>query len=176
MDFTSWIQIVTDFISTHPQLALAAVFLLAFGESLAFISLLLPATVILLAVGALIGESELTFLPVWLAAAAGAFIGDWLSWWLGFRYSHRAATVWPLSRKPLLVQRGHLFFKRWGAWGVFIGRFFGPLRAVVPLIAGVCRMPSGTFQLANSTSAAVWAFGILAPGALGIPWLADLFA
>lgn len=176
MDFTGIIQTVTAFISAHPQWALIVIALLAFGESLAFISLLLPATVILLATGALIGESELAFLPVWLAAAIGAFAGDWLSWWIGYRYSHRAVNVWPLSRKPAMVQRGHLFFERWGAWGVFIGRFFGPLRAVVPLVAGICRMPSGKFQLANASSAAVWAFGILAPGALGIPWLAQLFS
>lgn len=176
MDFTGVIQSITDFISAHPQWALGVIFILAFGESLAFISLLLPATVILLATGALIGESELHFLPVWLAAALGAFVGDWLSWWIGYRYCHRAVTVWPLSRKPQLVQRGHTFFSRWGAWGVFIGRFFGPLRAVVPLVAGICRMPSTTFQLANITSAMVWAFGIMAPGALGIPWLATLFS
>ncbi|MGU3412864.1 DedA family protein [Enterobacteriaceae bacterium C34A] len=176
MDFTALIQTVTDFISAHPQLALGVIALLAFGESLAFISLLLPATVILLATGALIGESELQFFPVWLAATAGAFAGDWLSWWLGYHYSDRMTKVWPLSRKPALVQRGHVFFERWGAWGVFIGRFFGPLRAVVPLVAGICRMGVGKFQFANITSAAVWAFGILAPGALGIPKLAELFA
>ncbi|MFK3659838.1 DedA family protein [Scandinavium sp. NPDC088450] len=175
MDFATLIQSVTGFISSHPQWALGVIFLLAFGESLAFISLLLPATVILLATGALIGESELTFFPVWLAATLGAFVGDWVSWWLGYRYSHRVMSVWPLSRKPELIARGHLFFERWGAWGVFIGRFFGPLRAVVPLIAGVCTMPAHKFQLANALSAMVWAFGILAPGVLGLPWLAELF-
>ena len=61
MDFSGLIHTVTGFISLHPHLALGVIFLLAFGESLAFISLLLPATVILLATGALIGESELTF-------------------------------------------------------------------------------------------------------------------
>ncbi|MBB1201146.1 DedA family protein [Enterobacteriaceae bacterium 89] len=175
MDFSAWIQATTGFISLHPHLALGVIFLLAFGESLAFISLLLPATVILLATGALIGESELAFFPVWMAAMAGAFVGDWVSWWLGYRYSYRMTTVWPLSRNPLLIQRGHRFFEKWGAWGVFIGRFFGPLRAVVPLIAGICTMPAVKFQLANITSAGVWAFGILAPGALGLPWLAELF-
>ncbi|ADO48342.1 DedA family protein [[Enterobacter] lignolyticus] len=176
MDFTYLIHTVTDFISQHQHLALGVIFLLAFGESLAFISLLLPATVILLATGALIGESELTFFTVWLSAAVGAFCGDWLSWWLGFHYSERVIRVWPLSRQPQLIARGHAFFERWGTWGVFIGRFFGPLRAVVPLVAGICAMPSGKFQLANGASAAVWAFGILAPGALGIPWLAELFS
>ncbi|MRS16909.1 DedA family protein [Enterobacteriaceae bacterium RIT691] len=175
MDFSAWVHTVTDYISLHPHLALGVIFLLAFGESLAFLSLLLPATVILLATGALIGESELSFFPVWLAATAGAFAGDWLSWWLGYHYSYRVTAAWPLSRNPQLIQRGHAFFERWGVWGVFIGRFFGPLRAVVPLIAGICTLPAAKFQFANATSAMLWSFAILAPGALGLPWLAHLF-
>jgi membrane protein DedA with SNARE-associated domain len=40
---------------------------------------------------------------------------------------------------------------------VFIGRFFGPVRAVIPLAAGVMQMPRGRFWFANVTSALVWA-------------------
>ena len=36
--------------------------------------------------------------------------------------------------------------KKWGVPGIFIGRFFGPLRAVVPLIAGIFEMPFWRFQ------------------------------
>jgi membrane protein DedA with SNARE-associated domain len=49
------------------------------------------------------------------------------------------------------------FFAKHGGKSVFIGRFFGPVRAVVPLAAGVLRMPRGLFWLANVTSAIVWA-------------------
>lgn len=55
--------------------------------------------------------------------------------------------------------------------GVFFGRFLGPLRASVPLVAGICEMPASTFQIANIASAIVWATGILAPGAFGLKWL-----
>jgi membrane protein DedA with SNARE-associated domain len=55
------------------------VFALAFGESLAFISLLIPAWGALVAIGALIGPSGINFWPVWIAAALGAAFGDWLS-------------------------------------------------------------------------------------------------
>ena len=127
-------------------------------------SLLLPATVILLALGALIGESGIAFWPIWAAAAVGAFFGDWLSYWIGYHYQDRVAHMWPLSRNPQLLARGHAFFERWGVLGIFIGRFFGPLRAVVPLVGGICGMPQRYFQLANVTSAMIWAFGILAPG------------
>lgn len=164
-----------EFAKAHEHWAVLLVFVLAFGESLAFISLLLPATVILLGLGVLIGESGISFIPIWLAAVIGAFFGDWVSYWFGFHYKERVAHMWPLSRKPDLLPRGHAFFERWGVLGVFIGRFFGPLRAVVPLVAGICGMPQRHFQLANITSAIVWGTGILAPGVFGVPWLAGWF-
>ncbi len=69
------------------------------------------------------------------------------------------------------VERGEEFFKRWGVWSIFIGRFFGPLRAVIPLIAGTFEMPWLPFQIANWTSAFVWAFVLLAPGAAALKFL-----
>jgi membrane protein DedA with SNARE-associated domain len=52
---------------------------------------------------------------------------------------------------------GTRFFAKHGGKSVFIGRFFGPMRAVIPLAAGVMRMPRGRFWFANVTSAIVWA-------------------
>ncbi len=164
-------EAIIRFVQEEHAWAPPIVFLLAFGESLAFISLLLPATVILFALGGLIGAAQLTFWPIWLAAAVGAIMGDWLSYWLGYHYQHAIAKVWPLSRHPNLLVRGERFFDRWGTAGVFFGRFLGPLRASVPLVAGIVRMKPLLFQLANVTSGVVWAAGILAPGAFGIRWL-----
>lgn len=163
--------LLIDFVREHQMWAIPLVFFLAFGESLAFISLLVPATVILLGIGALIGESGIVLWPIWLAAALGAFFGDWVSYWVGWHYKYRVAEMWPLSRHPDLLPRGQRFFERWGLPGVFLGRFFGPLRAVVPLVAGICNMPQRRFQFANFASAFVWATGILVPGAFGLPWL-----
>lgn len=164
-------QATVSLIREYEMWGVPLVFLLAFGESLAFISLLVPATVILVAVGVLIGESGIAFWPLWLAAAAGAAMGDWVSYWIGTRLKERVGNYWPLSRNPDLIPRGRRFFERWGVAGVFFGRFFGPLRASVPLVAGICEMPATTFQLANIASALVWATGILAPGAFGLKLL-----
>ena len=81
------------------------------------------------------------------------------------RYKKAAYEVWPLSRNPALIERGENFFLRFGPWAVFLGRFFGPTRAVIALIAGIFLMPGVLFQAANLASASVWAFVILAPGA-----------
>ena len=165
------IQQVLDFIRTHEVWAPWIVFALAFGESLAFISLLLPATVILLGVGGFLGAAGLSFWPIWIAAVLGAIGGDWLSYWLGYHFQDGIAHLWPLSRYPHLLPRGHEVFEKWGAIGVFFGRFFGPLRCVMPLIAGICGMRQLTFQLANVASALIWATGILIPGLAAEKWL-----
>jgi membrane protein DedA with SNARE-associated domain len=155
----------------HQAWAPPMIFVLAFGESLAFVSLLLPATAILLGAGGVLGAARIDFWPYWVAAVLGAVLGDGFSYWLGFHYKEALAKVWPLSRHPEWLPRGHAFFKKWGVVGVFLGRFFGPLRSAMPLVAGICGMPQLSFQIANIASAIVWATGVLAPGALAIEWL-----
>ena len=39
------------------------------------------------------------------------------------------------------------FFERHGGKSVFIGRFLGPIRAVIPLAAGIMQMPRGRFWI-----------------------------
>jgi membrane protein DedA with SNARE-associated domain len=163
-------DVLLSFVRHHQAWAPAIVFALAFGESLAFVSLLLPATAILLGVGGLIGATGVEFWPIWCAAALGAAFGDWLSYWLGARYSYAIAHIWPLSRDPELLPRGEAFFRKWGTLGVFVGRFFGPLRSIVPLAAGICGMRQLPFQIANLTSAVIWATGVLAPGIVVMQW------
>jgi membrane protein DedA with SNARE-associated domain len=96
---------------------------LAFGESIAFFSLVLPATVVLVGAGGLIAAADIPFWPVWGAAFLGAVFGDWLSYWLGYHFSDAIGKIWPLSRHPELLPRGQRFFKRWGVAGVFLGRY-----------------------------------------------------
>jgi membrane protein DedA with SNARE-associated domain len=161
---------IIDMVRAHAALGPPIVFVLALGESFAFISLLMPATVILLALGGLAGAADLRFWPLWWAAAAGAAIGDWASFWLGFHFKEAIGAMWPLSRHPTLLPRGRRVFERWGWAAVFAGRFFGPLRCVMPLVAGICGMPFLPFQIANLTSAVVWATVMLSPGRLAFDW------
>ncbi|MGO3931888.1 DedA family protein [Rhodopseudomonas pseudopalustris] len=152
---------IIDFVREHQAWAAPVVMALAFGESLAFISLVVPAWGALVAIGALIGVSGISFWPVWLAGAAGAALGDWLSYWFGYRYKDNVAQIWPLSKFPGLLLRGEAFVQKWGVPSIFIGRFFGPLRASVPLAAGIFEMPFWSFQIANVLSALVWSAVLL---------------
>ena len=152
---------LADFVRDHQAWAAPIVLLLAFGESLAFISLLIPAWGALVAIGALIGASGISFWPVWIAGGIGAALGDWVSYWFGFKYKEQVAQMWPLSRYPEILPRGEAFVKNWGVPSIFIGRFFGPLRASVPLAAGIFEMSYWPFQIANFVSALVWSAALL---------------
>ncbi len=173
MDFESFIAAVIEFTRVHQYWMPVVIFLLAFGESLALISLFIPATVILMGLSVLIGETGQPFWLIWLAATLGAFVGDWVSYGVGYYYKFRVYRIWPFSKRPALLIKGQRFFDKWGIWSVLLGRFLGPFRATIPLIAGICMMPKRYFQWSNLLSAMIWAFGILAPGALGIQWFSN---
>ncbi|MCV0370113.1 MULTISPECIES: DedA family protein [Filomicrobium] len=173
MELASLMDSTIAFIEANRGWAGLVVFILAFGESLAFISLVLPFWAMLVGIGTLIGASGTTtdLIVIWVCASLGAAFGDWLSYWLGKHFHEPIGRMWPLSRYPDLLPRGHVFFEKYGIWAIFIGRFFGPLRAAVPLVAGITEMPMVPFQIANFLSAFLWAGVLLAPGSLGLAWL-----
>ena len=115
---------LVDFVRDNQAWAAPIVLVLAFGESLAFISLLVPAWGALVAIGALIGVSGISFWPVWLAGGIGAALGDWVSYWFGYKYKEHVAEMWPLSRYPEILPRGEAFVQKWGVPSIFIRRSF----------------------------------------------------
>jgi membrane protein DedA with SNARE-associated domain len=162
MEFKGVAEAIIKFVQEHRSWAGPIVLLLAFGESIAFVSLVLPFWGMLIAIGALLTGSfgSVEFWTILACAAIGAALGDWVSYWLGRHYHNEIAAMWPLSKYPDLLPQGRTFFEKWGAWAIVLGRFSGPLRASVPIIAGAVQMPNGVFQLANWSSAFLWA-GVL---------------
>ena len=172
MDFDALTKAITVFVQEHRLLAPWVVAGLAFGESMAFISLVLPFWTVLIAIGAVVtGTGSADFWVIAGAAAIGAALGDWLSYWLGYHYHEQIARMWPLKNYPDLLPAGHKFFQKWGPWAVVLGRFSGPLRASIPIVAGTVRMHAGIFQVANWGSAILWAASLMVFGdALGKAW------
>jgi len=159
-------QPLLDFIVAHRDWAIVVMFITAFGESFAFLSILFPGTTLLIAAGALIQTGALSYPPILIGAILGAVLGDSVSYWIGRKCGGALGGIWPFSRNPHLIPAGIVFFQRYGSISVFIGRFFGPIRAVIPLAAGIMAMPRGKFWLANVTSALVWAPMLLFAGDL----------
>ena len=164
-----------EFVRQNQAWAAPVVFALCFAESLAIFSLIIPAWAALVGIGAMIGASGLDFWSVWIAGSIGAGLGDWVSYWFGKTFKTSVARIWPLSRHPEMLPKGEAFIEKWGIAAIFIGRFFGPLRAAVPLVAGILNMNWWPFQIANFTSAFVWAAVLLAPGTFGMKYVWQYF-
>lgn len=171
MSLDSLTTTIVEFVRHHQAWAAPIVFTLAFLESLAFLSLLVPATAILLAISALIGAAGIGFWPIWFAGGLGGVLGYSLSYQLGRYFGEDAFRVWPFRNYPDLIERSRGFFAKWGAWAVFLGHFFGPIRAIIPVVAGVYHVNWTKFEIANVASAFIWISSVLAPAFFGASWL-----
>lgn len=163
-----------EFVARHHMWAGVILGLVTFFESLVVIGAFVPATGLLVAAGGLVAAGVLDPYSVILGCVAGAVFGDAISYWIGRRLGTGV-----LRQKMLLPHRRkiawtRLYCRKYGVASIFIGRFFGPLRAFVPVMVGVLRMRQRVFQFANVTSAVVWVLAMLAPGYLAAKGLAQL--
>jgi membrane protein DedA with SNARE-associated domain len=166
ISFEQQVAPLITWLQTHQELIAPVVFVIAFAECSAVISLLVPATAVILAISVFAGAANLSFFPLAVAATFGAGTGFWVSYWLGLWLGPRTPNYWPFKKNPEYLDRGHAFFEKWGVAGVFLGHFFGPVRAVIALVAGICQMPFLKFQLANWAASFVWGFGFFYGGGL----------
>ncbi|WP_395334547.1 DedA family protein [Novosphingobium sp. BL-8H] len=164
------------FVASHGFWAGPVVGLLCLGESLAIIGLFVPATAVMLAIGGLIGADALDAWPIFFWAVVGSIAGDWISYLFGSRIGPKVYRRWPLNRHRPAVARTRLFFRKYGFAAVFMGRFLGPIRATVPLVAGVLTMPKRPFQIANVASAVLWVPLMFAPGYLAAGPLGEMLS
>ncbi|MGY6253989.1 bifunctional DedA family/phosphatase PAP2 family protein [Paraburkholderia caledonica] len=148
----------------HPEWMLTVVFFAAFLESVAVIGTFVPGSTAMFLAGALTGTGSLGLGWVLAWAIVGAIAGDGLSFWLGSRYKKRIVKLWPFSRHPEVLEAGYRFFDKHGAKSVVLARFVGPLRAIVPVVAGMLGMSPVRFYAMNVLSALLWAPAHILPG------------
>ncbi len=166
-----FVKTVTEFAQGHMELLLPMILLIAFLECLAFVSIIAPATVLFTALGAVAGAGGIGLVPLALTATIGSVAGYWVSYWLGLWLGPSLLERWPLKRRPDLVKKTHDFFERWGALGILLSHFWGQIRPLAPLVAGIVRMSPVPFHIANLIGSLGWSFGVFyAAGTVG-GWL-----
>ncbi|NVJ59702.1 MAG: DedA family protein [Gammaproteobacteria bacterium] len=153
-------------IEAHPEWAFSVVFAIAFLESLAFIGVLMPGWLLLVGVGALVGVGVLSFYDMVAAMFIGAVLGEGLSYYLGFHYRDQIRHWKWLDSHQSALERADRFIRRYGVISLVVGRFIGPLRAILPVIAGISGMKQKIFWLVNILSGLLWAPLYLMPGIL----------
>ena len=99
-----------EWLHHNPGWAGFVTFLISLSESLAVIGLLIPGTVIMTAVGTLIGANIIPAGQIIACAIAGAIVGDSLSYRLGYHFTDHLRDIWPFKRYPQLLTKGEKFF------------------------------------------------------------------
>jgi len=148
---------VQDMARTHPLWCFPIAAAIAFTESFVGISALIPGTVLLLTMATLIESTGIPIFPGIAGAFLGSMAGDWICYAVGMKYHHQIMHLWPFRHFEAQIEKGFDFFRRWEVWAVFIGRFTGPFRSIVPLVAGMSEVKFWHFQLPNMAATAIWA-------------------
>lgn len=161
---SQWFDTLTLWLSANPEWLGLAIFLLACGECLAIVGLLVPGTVLLFAVAALAGNGTLGLGETLLLAFFGGLLGDCLSYALG-RYFHQDISRLPVLRNhPLWLNSAHGYFVRYGVASLLVGRFIGPLRPMLPMVAGMFDMPFVRFFSVSLLAGVGWSIAYMLPG------------
>lgn len=148
--------------------------LLAFGEALVLTSVFAPGTVVVVLGGALVAQGFYDFGDMIWFVAIGTTLGAEIS----FRIGARGADLFQEGRRvfsPAHLDRGKRFFEKYGAPSIILGHFFGPLRPVIPVVAGLSGLSRRRFFLWNVIGGFAYAVALISVGYF-FGTAADLFS
>jgi len=163
---TTYLQMAMEYFRNSPEAGLLFTFMIAFIESLPLLGTLFPGAITMTAVGALIGAGVLPPTGTCIAAILGALSGDCIGFWLGKRYHENIKSIWPINKLNNYFNHSEKFFHKHGGKSIIIGRFIGPTRAAMPLIAGILQYSWRNFLTATVFAALLWSLVYMTPGIL----------
>ena len=161
-----WIDSLLEWIRLHPHWASVTVLVVSALESFLVVGLFVPGTVVMFAIGAMVAAGGMELVPTLVWAIVGAILGDGSSYLIGRHFHQRLRVIWPFRTHPDMMAQGMDFFHRHGGKSIVLARFVGPVRPLVPAIAGMLDMPINRFFVINVLSAILWAPAYMLPGIL----------
>lgn len=159
-----WFDSMTTWLQGSPHWLALAIFLVACLECLAVAGIIIPGTVVLFSLAVLAGSGALELWQTLLLAYTGGLLGDAISYCIGRRF-HQGIRGLPVLRDhPEWLTGAENYFQRYGVISLLVGRYIGPLRPMLPLVAGMLDMPAVRFALVSILAAAGWAVAYMLPG------------
>lgn len=171
MNVHALIEQLARFILAWGFLAAPLVGVIAFAEGIAVVGSFVPGSTLLVALATSAGSDKVSVWAMIAFASLGALAGDALSYALGRRHGSRMLAMRPFAFRPEWTRRATELLERRGDVAVFIGRQTPPLRALMPLLAGMSRLPPTRFLVADGIASVFWAALHLGLGALLGHWL-----
>ena len=138
------------------------VFLMGVLESLPFIGLFIPGTIILIGLGLFASEGTLHLMDLVWISSLSVIVGDTIGYILGKYKARKFIAKKLISLK--YFEKLDLYFAKHGSKSVFIGKFIGPLRPFIAFGAGMHHMRYYKFLLYTSVSSFLWSLGYILLG------------
>lgn len=130
-------------------------FSLAFLESLAIVGGFIPGATAIVLLGFMCARGYLNIYVLMTVTMLGAVLGDSASYWLGSKGTHLFKQE-NRFLKARHLDMGQKFFNRHGNKSIFLGRFIGIIRPMVPFAAGLSRINYKVFIFWNVLSGFIW--------------------
>ncbi|MEK1904350.1 MAG: bifunctional DedA family/phosphatase PAP2 family protein [Pseudomonas sp.] len=159
-----WFDTITLWLEANPQWLGLSIFVIACLECLAVAGIVIPGTVVLFTLAVLAGSGSLPLWQTLLLAYSGGLLGDVISYALGRRFHQNIRGLPVLRDHPEWLSSAENYFQRYGVVSLLVGRYIGPLRPMLPLVAGMLDMPFVRFALVSLLAAAGWAVAYMLPG------------
>jgi len=142
---------------------IVALFLIAEGCGIPF-----PAETMLVTAAAVATRGTLSIWGVGIAGVIGGVIGGMAGYLIGAQGGLRLLRRYgkKVHIDEARLTRSRRFFERRGLWAVFLCRFIGWVRIIVPMLAGISHMPFARFAAANAAGSIVSAAAYAALGYL----------
>jgi membrane protein DedA with SNARE-associated domain len=136
----------------------------------------LPSEIIMPFAGYLVSVGQFSLIGAATAGALGCNVGSTVAYYVAAKGGRTAFERW--GRYVLVttaeLDRADLFFARYGAITVFIGRLLPVVRTFIAFPAGLARMPMVKFQIYTFLGSWPWCFGLAYIGmVLGARWDSD---
>jgi membrane protein DedA with SNARE-associated domain len=139
-----------------PAVAYTVIGLLVFGEAAIFLGFVLPGETAVVLGGVLASRHDISLTWLVVLVVAAAVIGDSVGYEVGKHYGERVLRWRALARHGARLDGARTYLRDRGAYAVFLGRWTAFLRAVMPGLAGVSRMPYRRFLFFNAVGGLAW--------------------
>ena len=161
-----YLALISSYLQANPGMGLLLAFLVALAESLPIIGTIIPGSVTMTVIGIFVGRGMLPLSITLFWAFSGALTGDSIGFWAGKTFDRKIRNMWPLKKYPHWLDKGEKFFSSHGGKSILLGRFVGPARSTIPLVAGLLKFNWTRFLFAAVPSAVLWALAYVLPGVL----------
>lgn len=136
--------------------------LVIFAETGLFFGFFLPGDNLILMAGIVCAMHpewmyDLPFVVVALLMVISAILGNSVGYWFGKKLGHAIydrKDTWFFKKKHLIKTK--LFYDKYGASTLIIGRFIPIVRTFAPILAGVIGVPERKFFIYNVVGAILW--------------------